>query len=87
MELILPWITIGVIIFFVIYSKNEKEKQRREAYQAFQEALKGKSKKLALEKGRYYVSLFPVKSQLLEETKIQNDLHGMDDAIRDNKDE
>ena len=83
MEQILPLLFIGIIIFLVIYSKNETEKKRREAYQDFQEALNGKSKKIALQKGRYYVSLFPVKHQLLEETKIQNDLHGMDDAIKD----
>jgi hypothetical protein len=87
MEALPGLIIIGAVIFFIIYNKNETEKKRREAYAEFQEALQGKSKKNALEKGRYYVSLFPVKSQLLEETKIQNDLHGMDDAIRDIRDE
>ena len=83
MEALPGFIIIVVVIIFVIYNKNETEKKRREAYQDFQEALNGKSKKIALQKGRYYVSLFPVKHQLLEETKIQNDLHGMDDAIKD----
>lgn len=79
------WLVVGIgFIIWVITANNAAEEKRRIAYQEFQEALKGKDKKLALQKGRYYVSLVPKKDQLLEETKIQNDLHGMDDAFKAN---
>ena len=82
---LLFWAGIGIAIFIFISKGNaEKEEKRRIAYEEFQEALKGDDKQFALQKGRYYVSLFHAKHQLLEETKIQNDLLGMDNA-RKNK--
>jgi len=64
------------------YVWNEQQKKIAAAYAEYQEALSGTDKKLALAKGRYYVSLLPKKSQLLKETEIQNDLHGMDSAVK-----
>jgi hypothetical protein len=75
------WLVIGIIIIiFIIKANIDATEKRKKAYIEFQDALNGTDKKLALQKGRYYVSLVPKKDKLLEETRIQNDLHGMDDA-------
>jgi hypothetical protein len=71
---------IGVVVYFVY---AEKQKKVNEAYAEYQNALQGKDKKIALTKGRYYVSLLAKKNRLLAETELQNDLHGMDDARKD----
>jgi hypothetical protein len=83
MEALPMLIVFGGIIIFFIFKQQEMERKKREAYAEFQKALEGKNKKNALQKGRYYVSLFAKNDQLLEETKIQNDLHGMDDAFKE----
>ena len=73
-------IAIGVGGYFWVQHMKKKQAIIDEAYAEYQQALRGTDKKLALQKGRYYVSLLPKKSQLLKETEIQNDLHGMDEA-------
>ncbi len=76
------FIALGIIIYFWYQHSKKKQAAIDQAYAEYQEALKGTDKRLALAKGRYYVSLLPKKSQLLKETEIQNDLHGMDDAVK-----
>lgn len=80
-----PVISFIILIVFVIgaiYYFSEKAKKVAAAYAEYQEALRGTDKKLALAKGRHYVSLVSKSSRLLKEIQIQNDLHGMDDALK-----
>lgn len=75
---------LGGLGYLILWGLGEKKKQAQieEAYRIYQKALNGTDKKDALAKGRFYVSLLPVKKQMLAEVSIQNDLLGMDDAIK-----
>jgi hypothetical protein len=76
----------SVVLFFILKKWSDSIKLNEELVQsakkAYLKALKGTNKEDALLKGRYYVSLLPEKSKLLAEISIQNDLAGMDDAIK-----
>lgn len=76
----------SVVLFFILKKWSDSIKLNEELVQsakkAYLKALKGTNKEDALLKGRYYVSLLPEKSKLLAEISIQNDLAGMDDALK-----
>jgi hypothetical protein len=77
------WFTVFIIyIIGWLVQKSNNEKKIANALLEYQKSLNGTDKKKALAKGRYYVSLLPQKSQMLAEISIQNDLNGMDDAIK-----
>lgn len=75
-------IIISIFVISWLVGKSNKESAIAAALLDYQQSLNGTDKKIALAKGRYYVSLLSKKSQMLAEISIQNDLHGMDDAIK-----